>query len=60
MERFFAGNYHYVCVIDPRWYKGDINKLIAKKHFDDAVFICCVRLMQNEDAMTHMENWIGK
>lgn len=54
MERFFAKNYHYVCVIDPRRYSKDYDKLIEKKDFDDAVFICCVSLMRNEDAMKHL------
>ena len=54
MERFFAGNYHYVCVIDPRRYKKDYDKLIEEHQFDDAVFIGCVSLMRNEDAMKNL------
>ncbi|MDO4533587.1 MAG: DHHW family protein [Coriobacteriia bacterium] len=51
MERFFAPNYRYICILDPRRYNGDIDEFIADKDIDDVAFICCFRTMVNNKAV---------
>ena len=55
LERLFAENYHVVYKVEPRNFKGDIDKFIEKNDIDDALFMFNETLYDSKATMNALK-----